>query len=97
MGRIWGPGTSGRRPGNPNTLILIIIFTRNTVVHDYVVLKTVMEKFSFSEIEIEKVNFFTENTTKIFCIGFFNIGSCLASCLTFRPFLTLDPSQLGCL
>ena len=23
-------------------------------------------------------------------------GGCLASCLTFRPFLTLDPWQHGC-
>ena len=27
----------------------------------------------------------------------FNVGGCLASCLTFRSFLMLDPQQLGCL
>ena len=53
--------------------------------------KTVVEKFSFSELKIEKVKFFTQGPTKIFCISVLNVGVCLASCLTFRPFLTLDP------
>ena len=66
-------------------------------VHNYVVPKTVVEKFSFSELKIEKVKFFTQSPTKIFCISVFNVEGCLASCLTFRPFLTLDPLQLGCL
>ena len=34
---------------------------------------------------------------KFFCICVFNGGGCLASCLTFRPFSTLDPWQHGCL
>ena len=55
-----------------------------------------MEKFSFSELKIEKVKFFTQSTTNIFCISVFNIGRGLASSLTFRP-LMLDPWQLGCL
>ena len=55
-----------------------------------------MEKFSFSELKIEKVKFFTQSTTNIFCISVFNIGRCLAGSLTFRP-LMLDPGQLGCL
>ena len=50
-----------------------------------------MEKFSFSELEIEKVKLFTQSSTKIFGISVFNVGGCLASYLTFRPFLTLDP------
>ena len=54
-------------------------------------------KFSFSEPEFEKVKFFTQSPTKFFCIGVFNVGGCLASCLPFKLFLTLDPSQLGCL
>ena len=33
----------------------------------------------------------------MFCINVFNVAGCLASCLTFRPFLTLDSEQLGCL
>ena len=53
--------------------------------------KTVMAKFSFSELKIEKVKIFTQSTTEIFCISVFNIGRCLASCFTFRPFLTLEP------
>ena len=53
--------------------------------------KTVVEKFGFSKLEIEKVKFFTQSLTKIFCGSVFNVGGCLASCLTFRPFLTLGP------
>ena len=52
--------------------------------------KKVVEKFSFSELKIEKVKFFTQNT-KIVWINVFNVGGCLTSCLTFRPFLMLDP------
>ena len=50
--------------------------------------KTVVEKFSFSELNIEKVELFTQSSTKI-SISVFNVGGCLASCLTFRPFLML--------
>ena len=53
--------------------------------------KTVVKKFSFSELKIEKVKLFTQCSAKKFCISVFNVGGCLASCLTFRPFLTLDP------
>ena len=53
--------------------------------------KTVAEKLSFSELKNEKVAFVTQSQTKTFCISVFNVGGCLASCLTFRPFLTLDP------
>ena len=53
--------------------------------------KKVVEKFSFSELKIEKVKLFTQSPTKVFCINVFNAGGCLASCLTFRPFLTLEP------
>ena len=56
-----------------------------------------MDKFSFGEFKIEKVKLFTQNSTKIFCISVFKVGGCLASCLTYRPFLTLEPYQLGCL
>ena len=53
--------------------------------------KNVVGKFGFSELKIEIVNFFTQSPTKIFCINVFNVGDCLASFLTFRPFLTLHP------
>ena len=53
--------------------------------------KTAMEKFSFTELKIEKIRCFTESPTKHFCISVFNVGGCFASCLTFRPFKTLDP------
>ena len=46
---------------------------------------------SFSELKIERVKVFTRSPTKTFCINVFNVGGCLASCLTFRSFLTLDP------
>ena len=69
----------------------------NTTVHYQVVPKTIVEKFSFSELKIEKGKYFTQSLTQIFCISVFNVGVCLASCITFRPFLTLDPLRLGCL
>ena len=47
-------------------------------------------------IEIEKVTFFTHSPTEMFYISVFIVGNCLASCLTTRPFLTLDPEELGC-
>ena len=59
--------------------------------------KTVVEKFSYSELKIEKVKFFTQSSTKTFCSSVFNVGGCLASGSTFRPFLTLHPYQPGCL
>ena len=43
-----------------------------------------------------KTQFFTQSTTKMFCISILEIGHCLASCLIFRPFLMLGPQQLGC-
>ena len=57
--------------------------------------KIVVKKFSFSELNIEKVKLFTQGLTKCYCIGVFNAGGCSASCLSFRPFLTLDPWQPG--
>ena len=46
--------------------------------------------FSFNKLKIEKVKFFTQSPIKIFCINIFKVRRCLASCLTFRPFLVLD-------
>ena len=40
---------------------------------------------------------YSQSLTKFCCITVFKVGGCLASCLTFRPFLTLDSSQYGCL
>ena len=53
--------------------------------------KIVVEKFSFSELKIERLKSLTDSSNKMFCSSVFNVGGCLASCLTFRPFLTLDP------
>ena len=58
-------------------------------------LKTVVEKFSFSELKTEKVKFFAQSSTKIVCSNVFSVGGCLASCVIFRPFLTLDPYNLS--
>ena len=63
----------------------------NTIAHNYIVPKAVVEKFSFSELKIEKVKLFTQSSTKIFSISVFHVADCIASCLTFRSFLTLDP------
>ena len=41
-----------------------------------------MDKLGFSELNTEKVNFFTQSPTKIFCISVFNVGGC------FRPIAT---------
>ena len=54
----------------------------------------VVDKFSFSERKIEKVKFLLKTPTKIFYISVFKVGGCLGSCLTFRPFLTLDPRPI---
>ena len=48
-------------------------------------------KFIYSELKIEKLKFFTQSSTKIVCSSVFNVGGCLVSWLTFRPFLMLDP------
>ena len=49
-----------------------------------------VEKFSFNEPKIEKIKFFTQSSTKIFCINVFDVGGCLESCLNFnvRPLVT---------
>ena len=59
--------------------------------------KTVAEKFSFSQLKTGKFKLFTQSLTKFYCIHVFNVGDCLGSCLTFRPSLTLETKQLGCL
>ena len=48
--------------------------------------KVVVEKFRFRELKIVYVKFLTP--IKIFFIGVFNVGGCLARCLTFRTLLT---------
>ena len=67
--------------------LLLPVSALNTIVYDLVLPKTVMEKFSFKKLKIEKVIFFTQSPTSI---SILNFGSCLANCLSFRPFLMLD-------
>ena len=63
----------------------------NITVHNYVVPKKVVLKFGFGELKIEKVKLIAQIPIKICCFNAFNVGVWLASCSTFRPFLTLDP------
>ena len=72
------------------TLLLSTVSALNNIVHSEVVSKAVVEKFSLSELKIEKDKLFTQGSTKFFYISFFS-GSCLASCLSFRRSLTLVP------
>ena len=74
-----------------NNFPIVTSIYLNIVVHNWVEPKTFVEKFSFCELKIEKVKILTQNLTKFYCINVFKVGDCLASCLTFRSFLTLDP------
>ena len=55
-----------------------------------------MEKLSFNELKIEKVKFRKSKILRVQPKRFnvFNAGVCLASCLTYRPFLTQTLSDL---
>ena len=55
--------------------------------------RKVVEKFRFSELKIEKVQFFAQSPIpKVFAlINIVNVRGCSASCLTYTPFLKLDP------
>ena len=59
---------------------MLTIFALNNTLCKIKLCQTVVEKFSFSELKIEKV---------------FNVRGSLASCLTFRLFLTLDLYPCG--
>ena len=45
------------------TFLLLSVSALNTIVHNQVVAKPVVEKFSFSELKTEKVIFFTKSST----------------------------------
>ena len=75
--------------------LLLPVSTLNSILGNYVVSKTVVEKFTFSELKTEKVIFFTQSSTKVVCSSVFNVGGCLASCLIFRSLLRSDTLQLG--
>ena len=42
-------------------------------------------------LKLKKFKLFTQSSTKNLCMSVFNVGGCVASYLTFIPFLTLDP------
>ena len=67
----------------------------NTIAHNLVVQKTVVKKLIFSELKIEKLIFFTQSPTNVFCISVFNVGGCSASCLTLRPILMFFDFKLS--
>ena len=41
-------------------------------------------------LKLKKFKLFTKSSTKNLCMSVFNVGGCVASYLTFIPFLTLD-------
>ena len=51
----------------------IIIFIQNTIVHDYIVPKRVMGKFSLSEIKIENAIFLLRVQPKCFALAFWKL------------------------
>ena len=72
--------------------VMLPVSALNTIVHyNLSHAQKNVEKFSFSKLIIEKVKFFTQSPTKFFCINVLNVGGCLASCLIFGTFLTLNP------
>ena len=58
----------------------------NTIVHNEVVTcqKKLWRNLALANLKLSPI-------PKFFCINVFSVGGCLASCLTFRTFLTLDP------
>ena len=54
--------------------LLLLASGLNTIVHNKVVPKTVVKKFSFSELKIKKVKFFTQHPTKIFALAFLKLA-----------------------
>ena len=78
--------------------LLLPVSAQNTIIQISVVPET-FEKFSFNEhkLKIEKLKFFTQKKiqVKFFALVFLMVE--VACGLTFRPFLTIDLYQLGCL
>ena len=63
-----------------NNFSIVTSICLNYHVHNQVVSKIVVEKFSFSELKSEKKNcLFTQSSTKIFCVSIFNVGGYLAN------------------
>ena len=59
-----------------NNFSIVTSICLNYHVHNQVVPKAVLEKFSFSELKSEKKKkkILTQSSTKIFCISIFNVG-----------------------
>ena len=53
--------------------LLLLIPALNTIVHNQVVPKTVVKKFSFSKLKIEKVKFFTQSPTNFVELAFLTL------------------------
>ena len=98
---VWGPAMKSPngvqahfdRPGIKTTIckinnfLLLPVSALNTVIHNEVLPKTVVEKLSFSKLRIEKAKLSKTESQQMFCISVFNIKGCL----TFGPFLTCGP------
>ena len=52
---------------------MLPVSAQDTIVHNYVVAKSVVEKFSHSELKIEKIKFFTQSSTKFFTLAFLTL------------------------
>ena len=76
------------------TFLMLPVSSLNTILFTIKLsrAKKKLEKFSFNELKIKKVKFFSQSPIPKFfaLINVFNVGGFLASCLTFRPFLMLD-------
>ena len=63
---------------------MLLVSTLNTIVHNWVLPKTVVDKFSFNGVKL-----FTDyllSLTTFLCSSVFKVGGCLASCLTLDHF-----------
>ena len=87
--------SKGKKAAICKIFLLLPVSALNIFVHRKVVPKTIVEKFSFSELKIQKVILFTQSLTKFCDINIFSVWGCLASCLMFRPFLMLDPYSVA--
>ena len=81
------------RPGIKATIcnykqLLLPVSALNIIVHNIVVLKTVEEKFSFSEFKIDKAKFFTQSPTKVYCISLFSKLLNFQTIFNVRPLAT---------
>ena len=59
-------GVAQQFPNNLTIFLLLPVSALNITVHHLIVSKAAVEKFSFSELKIVKLEFFTQSSTKMF-------------------------------